>query len=137
MEPEELHEAFAKHQDKELILIDTAGCSPKDTTRIRELAEFLNQEFETENHLVLSATTREQDLHRTVKRFSPIPLHSFIFTKLDECDSLGAMFNISADNDRPLSYLTNGQRVPEDLILADPGKVAGLIVDNQHREEDD
>lgn len=137
MEPEELHETFARHQDKELILIDTAGCSPKDAASIKKLAEFLNQEFKTENHLVLSATTKEQDLHRIVKRFSPIPLHSFIFTKLDECDSLGALLNISADNVRPLSYLTNGQKVPEDLILADPGKVAGLIVNNQHREEDD
>lgn len=129
MAPEQLHEVFARHQDKELILIDTAGRSPKDSVNIKELAAFLNQDYGTENHLVLSATTREKELRDTVKRFGELlRLHSFIFTKIDECDSLGTLLNIPVGCDYPLSYLTNGQRVPEDLMLADPRKVASLIM---------
>lgn len=127
-DPEQLHEVLARHQDKELILIDTAGRSPRDEASIEELAAFLNQDFNIESHLVLSTTTREKDLKETVRRFDKIPVHSFIFTKLDECDSLGVLLNISVDCKRPLSYLTNGQKVPEDIMLADPKKTADLIM---------
>jgi flagellar biosynthesis protein FlhF len=131
MTPEQLNKAFDRHQDKELILIDTAGRSPKDEVSLKELMAFLHPDFGTENHLVLSATTREQDLYEAVRRFCRIPIQSLIFTKLDECESLGVLLNVHVRDNHPLSYLTNGQKVPEDLILADPKKIAGLIVGKQ------
>jgi flagellar biosynthesis protein FlhF len=63
-----------------------------------------------------------------IKRFGRLPISSLIFTKLDECEGLGSILNVHLKHDCPISYLTNGQRVPEDLLLADPRRVAGLVM---------
>ena len=128
MTPEQLGEILKKHRDKKLILIDTAGRSPKNEKNLHELSNFLHPDYGIENHLVLSATTRERELYQTIKRFRDLSLKSLIFTKLDECESFGALLNLPAKDKYPLSYLTNGQRVPEDLMLADPKKIACLIM---------
>ncbi len=128
MQPEQLREVLDRHRDKDLILIDTAGRSPKDDTSLQELSSFLSPLAETENHLVLSATTRDEELHESVNKFGDLNLKSLIFTKLDECGSLASLINVGGMAGKPLSYLTNGQRVPEDLFLADPGNVAELIM---------
>ncbi len=129
--PEQLQEVFARHQDKDLILIDTAGRSPKDDVSLAELNTFLGPESGIENHLVLAASTRDSELQSTVENFSRLPLHSLVFTKLDECDQRGSLLNVPLHQDLPLSYLTNGQRVPEDLLVADPAAVAGFVIQQQ------
>ncbi len=126
--PAQLQEVFSRHQDKDLILIDTAGRSPKDEQSIAELHSFLGPESVTENHLVLAAPTRDSELQSAVGHFECLSLHSLIFTKLDECDQRGSLLNVPLHQNLPLSYLTNGQRVPEDLIVADPAAVAGFVV---------
>ena len=125
--PEQLGMVLATHQDKELILIDTAGRSPRDGAGIDELAQFIGSDFISENHLVLSATTREQEIHGAIEQFGRLPIHNYIFTKLDECENLGIILNVLMNKQLPLSYMTNGQRVPEDLLLAQPEEVAKLI----------
>lgn len=126
--PAQLQDVFARHQDKDLILIDTAGRSPKDEQSIAELHKFLGPESGTENHLVLAAPTRDSELQSAVGHFECLSLHSLVFTKLDECDQRGSLLNVPLHQNLPLSYLTNGQRVPEDLIVADPAAVAGFVV---------
>ena len=126
--PEQMEQVFARHRDKDLILIDTAGRSPKDDVSLRELGEFLHPDYAIENHLVLSATTRERDLGEVIRRFQGLGLKSLLFTKLDECESLGALINVPTRHNFPISYLGNGQRVPEDLLLADARRVAGLVL---------
>ncbi len=129
--PEQLQDVFARHQDKDLILIDTAGRSPKDEVSIAELNTFLGNTSGIENHLVLAASTRDSELQSTVKNFGRLPLHSLVFTKLDECDQCGSLLNVPLRQDLPLSYLTNGQRVPEDLLVADPAAIAGFVIQQQ------
>lgn len=126
--PNQLEEALSRHKDKNLILIDTAGRSPQDSCRIDELAAFLKPEFNIDIHLVLSATNRENELLDTLKNFNRLGLCNTIFTKVDECSSLGVILNIQLQNPTPLSYVANGQRVPEDLIEATPKNVAELIM---------
>jgi flagellar biosynthesis protein FlhF len=128
MSPNQLEEVLCRHQDKKLLLIDTAGRSPKDEVSVQELADFLRPELKIESHLVLAATARNQELYEAVKQFGALDLKSFIFTKLDECESFGALLNVHTKNNYPLSYLTDGQKVPEDLMIADPKKIAGLIM---------
>jgi flagellar biosynthesis protein FlhF len=129
--PEQLEQAIAGHRDKELILIDTAGRSPRDSFCIEELASFMSPELQIDKHLVLSATTRENELLETIDRFRPLGIGNTIFTKTDECSSLGILLNIQIQNPSPLSYVTNGQRVPEDLLEISPKIVAELIM-SQH-----
>ena len=111
-----------------MLLIDTAGRSPKDDKSIEELADFLQPDLNIDSHLVLAATARERELHEAVKRFGILDLKSYIFTKLDECESFGALLNVHTKNNYPLSYLTCGQKVPEDLMIAEPKEIAGLIM---------
>lgn len=129
--PEQLKLAIAKHSDKDLILIDTAGRSPRDSFSIDELASFLSPELHIDKHLVLSAGIRENEILDIIARFNTIGISNTIFTKIDECSSLGVLLNIQIKNTSPLSYVTNGQRVPEDLLEISPKIVADLIM-SQH-----
>ena len=126
--PDQLRHAIDSHRNKDLILIDTAGRSPKDDFCIEELSTFLSPELDIDKHLVLSATSREKELLNTIDRFNSLGLTNTIFTKVDECVDLGIMLNIQIKNRNPLSYITNGQRVPEDLIELSKKTVAELIM---------
>ncbi len=129
--PEQLEQALLRHHDKDLILIDTAGRSPRDTFCIKELAGFLRADLGIDKHLVLSATTRREELFEAIRRFGCLGLDNFIITKTDECATLGVMLDIQMvdqDNKIPFSYITNGQRVPEDLMIATKEIVTELIM---------
>jgi flagellar biosynthesis protein FlhF len=126
--PAELKKALDKHRDKDLILVDTAGRSPKDQDKLDELKAFFEVEEGMELHLCLSSTTKDQDLEEIVQRFSILPITKLLFTKLDECATLGCIVNIHLKTKLPLSYFTNGQMVPEDIAVASPRRLANLIV---------
>ncbi|MDX2481884.1 MAG: flagellar biosynthesis protein FlhF [Desulfuromusa sp.] len=128
LSPEQLQEAFRRHRDKDLILIDTAGRSPRDQTQIDELNQFLGQGSKVENCLVLAAPTEERLQQKTLESFSQLPISRLIFTKLDETDRCGSLINVPIRSNLPLAYLTNGQQVPEDLLRAEPKAVAALVM---------
>lgn len=129
--PEQLKQALLRHGNKELILIDTAGRSPRDSYCIDELALFLPEQLQIDKHLVLSAGSRENELLSTIARFNSLGLSNTIFTKIDECANIGILLNVQLQNSNPLSWVTNGQRVPEDLLEVSPKIVAKLIM-SQH-----
>jgi flagellar biosynthesis protein FlhF len=126
--PAELAEALAAHADKQLIFIDTAGRSPRDREKLQELKSFLNMNPAIEVHLCLAATTRDNELARTVARFGVLPVSRLLFTKLDESESFGSIVNVHLRDKVPLSYFTTGQKVPEDIEAATAGKVAELLI---------
>lgn len=126
--PEQLEEAIQRHADKGLILIDTAGRSPRDTLCIKELTSFLKPHLNIEKHLVLSAATRENELLDAISHFAAVGTDRTIFTKVDECTRTGVILNVQLQHDAPLSYITNGQRVPEDLLQITRRSVAELIM---------
>lgn len=127
---EGLKKIIEKNRDQDLLLIDTTGRSPNARDQIEELRSFLTVHPQIENHLILSATTKENDLNRIVQQFSLLPIQSYIFTKIDETDEFIPLFNQLLRYKRPLSYLTNGQRVPEDIELATKARVANLILNH-------
>ncbi len=126
--PEQLQETFRRHRDKDLILIDTAGRSPKDEARIDELNSFLGAHSGVENCLVLAAPTADSLQHKSFEAFSKLPISRLIFTKLDEADQCGSLINLPLKTNLPIGCLTNGQKVPEDLLPADPQLVAELVM---------
>jgi flagellar biosynthesis protein FlhF len=125
--PKELEKALAAHTDKDLVLIDTVGRSPKDTETIEGLRAMLDSSFTIETHLCVAATTRERELRGIVESFGALPINRLLFTKLDESSSFGSIVNLQIENKLPLSYFTRGQRVPEDIEPASGKKVAELI----------
>ncbi len=126
--PEQLEQVLARHQNKDLVLIDTAGRSPRDSVSLDELQAFLAVDPDIETHLVLSATTRDRDLNEIYKRFSVLSPRSLLVTKLDECDSAGVLLNVHVRHNCPLSYIANGQKVPEDIVLLTPEYIGDLVL---------
>ncbi|MDX1677855.1 flagellar biosynthesis protein FlhF [Arsukibacterium sp.] len=105
---------------RKLILIDTAGMSQRDVRLAEKLASLVhNSRVKIKSYLVLSATAQARVMQETVAQFKRISLAGCIFTKLDECLSLGEVINVAIQNALPVSYMTNGQRVPEDILVAD------------------
>ena len=126
--PDEMRKAVRQLSDVDLILIDTAGRSPRDEPHIAELAECLAAARPDQVHLVLSTTSRETAIREAIENFSPLGAKHLIFTKLDEAVGLGVMLNVLNSVDMRLSYLTNGQAVPNDIEEGSAKRVAQLIL---------
>ena len=126
--PEALKQAIAKHQDKQLILLDTAGRSQYNSYQMQELHELLQIDEDIETHLVMSATTKTSDGIELMENFSLCSPDRVIFTKVDETSSHGIILNILHRRKAALSYLTNGQSVPDDIEPASVEKVAELLL---------
>lgn len=124
----EMAKVLESHAEKDLIIIDTAGRSPKDQERLEELKGILEMNSDIETHLCLSATTKDKELHEAIRRFGVLPISRLLFTKIDESESLGCIINLQMRSKLPLSYLTNGQMVPEDIVVASPRKLANLVM---------
>lgn len=127
--PDELRVAMHKHRDKDLILIDTAGRSQHNAYQMKELQDFLKVSPRIEKHLVMSATTKDLDAADILQKFSVCKPDGLIFTKTDETRSLGLIVNLLYQHkDIRLSFLTNGQSVPDDIRAADAGALAELLL---------
>lgn len=121
---EELSEAIYQLRNKKLVLIDTAGMSQRDIKLTERLNYLLTRSrVNIKNYLVLSATSQMSVLQESVQHFKTIPLSGCIFTKIDESLSLGELMSVAIHNRLPIGYLTNGQRVPEDIRVANSGKI--------------
>ncbi len=129
--PWEMSGVLDDHQDKDLILIDTAGQNPRDAEGLLEMGNYLSSRWEIQKHLVLSSSTREEEMQKTIHSFEELGLDGLIFSKLDECEEFNQLFNVHFHSGYPLSYLTNGQNVPEDLMIADKVHLAQLIINGR------
>jgi len=126
-------EHIRRRSKAELILIDTAGRSPKDEAGMEELRQLVDLDHPLETHLVLSATTRERDLVEGLTQYAGIPINRLLFTKLDETSGFGGMFDLMLRSGLPLSYFSTGQSVPDDLEVARPERLAELLLGGELR----
>jgi flagellar biosynthesis protein FlhF len=113
--------------DRDLVLIDTPGSSPSDLARLSKLESVTNA-ADAKVHLVISATTRSEDITKIVMRFQRFTPSSVIFTKIDETDSKGPLAGDLLRNELAVSYMTNGQRVPEDLLIPGADELARYVL---------
>jgi flagellar biosynthesis protein FlhF len=126
--PEDLRNAVESMSDCEYVLIDTAGRSPNDTLKLHELKNFLASAAPDEVHLVVSTTSSEECVERAIERFSDVRVDRMIFTKLDEAPHVGLMLNVVNRVNKPLSYITTGQDVPDDIEVGQTRRLANLIL---------
>jgi len=123
--PEELAMHIGtKKANCDIILIDTAGRSHKNSENLGELKEMLDSMADIDKFLVLSLTTKLEDMLDIVNSFSQLCDFKIIFTKLDETNKMGNIANICHKTGRKLSYITFGQNVPDDIKTIAPGEVA-------------
>jgi flagellar biosynthesis protein FlhF len=126
--PREMREAMQEFSSLDLVLMDTAGRSPRDEVKIQELKSFLGEAAVDEVHLVLSAVASAATLTKTAERFGTAGTTSLILTKLDEATTVGNLLPLVRSSQLPVSYITNGQSVPDDIEAADARRLARMVL---------
>ena len=115
-------------QGVDLVFIDSAGRSQRDELKMAELREFLSVLPEAEVHLVVSATTHAKTIESIANRFADIDFHMLILTKLDETVAFGALVGALTSIGRPVSFVTDGQNVPDDIMPGEPERLSDLVL---------
>lgn len=121
--PQEFVSAVESFRDKDIIMVDTAGRSHKDRYQLAELKHLLDTGIESQTYLVISAGTKMSDCRDILNSYSFLEDYKLLFTKIDETSSHGIIVNTSYITKKPLSYLTYGQSVPDDIEIADKSKI--------------
>lgn len=129
VEPEELPKAIDSLKHCDYILIDTAGHSQHDRGKLQNIKSYLNTDYKIDISLVLALNAKYEDLKDTYNAFSELNIDTLIFSKLDESRNFGNMFSLVYDTKKPISYLSIGQGVPNDLILASNDYLVDCLLD--------
>ena len=123
-----MNKAISSYEDYESIIIDTDGCSQRNEKQLLEMREFFDERGRIHNYLVLSATSKDSDMNEVTRKFGSMPIDSIIFTKLDESAAYGSLFNHAIRFKKPLSYLSVGQKIPEDIEIASKERLVDLLL---------
>ncbi|MER2000566.1 MAG: flagellar biosynthesis protein FlhF [Lysinibacillus sp.] len=119
--------AIENLQNVDLIFIDTAGRNYKEAKYVNDLVQLIDFNEQTESYLVLSLTAKQGDLESVIDQFTDVPIEKFVFTKMDETNSIGTIFNLMIKYNKGLAYYTNGQEVPEDIEIPTLEKLLELF----------
>ena len=124
---QELSDVLYQFRNKRLVLIDTAGFGQRDTRLIKQL-DTLNEAScaNIKMYMVLQANTQRHVMEHTLRIYNKLPVQGCIFTKIDECFSLGEAISVAIQERLPVAYLTDGQKVPEDIKIADAKYIISL-----------
>lgn len=126
----EISNEIQKYSDKDVILIDTAGCSYRDKQKFDELKKLITACNADEIFLVLSTTVSSKNCKDVINNYGFIENYRLIFTKLDEASVYGSILNTTCFSNKCLSYTTNGQNVPDDIEVADIDKLSKSLLGN-------
>lgn len=126
--PEEIAAACHSFRNFDVILIDTAGRSPNDKTKIDEIQKFLQAAKPHETHLVLASTYSENMMLKTADKFASVQPDRIIFTKLDEAVSFGVLVNVIRRIGTQISFITTGQEVPDHIEPGSSDRLAKLAI---------
>lgn len=129
--PREMRSAIEKFADYDLVLLDTAGRSPRDAVKVQELRSILAEAKPDEVHLVLSTTASSKSLQNTARQFAEVGVTSLLLTKLDEASGLGNVLALARSCPLPFSYTTNGQNVPDDIAVAESQRLAESVLPDE------
>jgi flagellar biosynthesis protein FlhF len=124
---DEFVEAVELFENCQLVLIDTAGRSLKNDESLSDLTDTLSLAHNVSQHLVVSAGLKDRDIARTINRVGRSRTDSLIISKIDETQEYGNVINNLIKYKVPVSFITNGQKVPDDIRPATPGQLARLI----------
>lgn len=124
----EMELAIESMKDCDAILVDTTGRSSKNAMQISELRAFI-QKANTDNiHLVISCTTKNNDINTIIEGYKSLNYNHIIITKLDETTTYGSILNIVKAAKKPISFLTTGQNVPDDLKVPKTSEIVSLLL---------
>ncbi|MGG1661401.1 flagellar biosynthesis protein FlhF [Brevibacillus sp. NRS-1366] len=126
--PKEMMLAMERLSDCDLIFVDTAGRNFRNDEYVQGIRELVGHGTSSVNYLVLSLSSKYNDMKAIIENFSEVPVKQVIFTKADETNSFGAMLNVCQLTNLDLSYITTGQNVPDDIVVATSELVTAMIM---------
>jgi flagellar biosynthesis protein FlhF len=126
--PREMRAAASRLAGLDLVLMDTAGRGPRDEVKIQELKSMLAEAGADEVFLVISSVASIASMKKNAERFARVGATALVLTKLDEATGLGNLLPLLRSCKLPLSYVTNGQNVPDDIEPADRRKLARIVL---------
>ena len=125
--PADMSAALRKFRDKDIVFIDTVGRSQRAPKELLELARFMDAAEPDDTHLVLSASTSMKSALDIIDKFRVVKPNRLLFTKLDEAVTLGSLLSVASRDRIPVSYVTTGQTVPDDIVRVDPARFASMV----------
>lgn len=126
--PEEIGDALDAFRNKDIVLIDTAGKVSDDEEYRQEIAKLVEMGHIDEVYITLSASTSERVLERVINNYSFLKHYNIILTKTDEAAAPGVLLYLARVSGKPLSYMTTGQTVPDDIVEVNPERIADDIL---------
>lgn len=124
----DMKEAVESMKDCEVILIDTTGRSSNNIMQISELRSYIEKIQSDSIHLVISSTTKEKDIYAITEGYRQLNYNNIIISKTDETTTFGSILNILDSADKPLSFITTGQNVPDDIKKITEAQLSNLIL---------
>jgi len=135
--PRAVFQALEECRSKELVFIDTPGLSRAELEESADLAKAIARHEAIETHLVLSASMKPADMKRMVQQYEIFAPTKLIFTHLDETETFGPLLNLPVRTGKPISFLSRGQQIPEDLESADARTLVELVLKESQQGEDE
>lgn len=127
-EIKDIYKAMSNFRDKDIIFVDTAGRNHKNQDQINEIKELIESVNNKETHLVVNSTTEFETIKDIIKRYSFVKNLKLIFSKVDEANNLGNILNTKFYFNNKISYITNGQNVPDDIEVPDIEKISAILI---------
>ncbi|NFA60021.1 flagellar biosynthesis protein FlhF [Clostridium sporogenes] len=124
----DMEKAITDLQYCDVILVDTTGRSSKNMMQISELRAFIEKIKEKSVHLVISASTKNKDIETIIKGYNVLEYENIIITKLDETSTYGSILTILDEAKKPISFITTGQDVPDDIKEGNEEEIAKIIL---------
>jgi len=124
----DMEKAITDLQYCDVILVDTTGRSSKNMMQISELRAFIEKIKEKSVHLVISASTKNKDIETIIKGYNVLDYENIIITKLDETSTYGSILTILDEAKKPISFITTGQDVPDDIKEGNKEEIAKIIL---------
>jgi flagellar biosynthesis protein FlhF len=138
VDPSDFNNALRSLNHCNVILIDTVGSSQYDKEKLIKLNNFIqNSDYEIDVNLVLSAGNKLEDLRDIYDNFSFLNIDTLVFTKFDETRTFGTVFSLIYDIDRPVSYFSVGQEVPDDIVVANSDFLVECMLNGFKRKQED
>jgi len=118
-------------ETRDVVFVDTTGRNPRDLDYISGLTEICKTTVPLELHLLMSANTDDECMIEAYRSYRNLPIEYIAFTKIDEAVRYGALYNLLVTYQKPVAYITTGQRVPGDIEYATVNRLASLIVNKE------
>jgi flagellar biosynthesis protein FlhF len=123
-----LRKSLSKYADRDIIFIDTTGRNPRDEDHINEIRLLHESGFPMETHLLMSASSDDAFMAESHRYYRRLPIDCIAFTKVDEAVRFGPIYNLLSIYQKPVAYMTTGQRVPDDIEFPGSEALVDLIL---------